>query len=33
MESNTPTPKLLNQVRDLIRVKHYSFRTETQYFQ
>jgi len=29
---NTP-PKLLDQVRDRIRVKHYSIRTETQYMQ
>jgi integron integrase len=32
--SNTPVgnpPKLLDQVRDRIRVKHYSIRTETQY--
>ena len=29
-----PTPpKLLDQVRDKIRVKHYSIRTETQYLQ
>lgn len=27
MEANTPAPKLLDQVRDLIRVKHYSIRT------
>ncbi|ANJ68048.1 integrase [Halothiobacillus diazotrophicus] len=33
MEANTPPPKLLDQVRDLIRVKHYSIRTETQYLQ
>lgn len=26
-------PKLLEQVRDRIRVKHYSTRTETQYVQ
>lgn len=34
--SNTPganAPKLLDQVRDRIRVKHYSIRTETQYIQ
>ena len=34
--SNTPVgnpPKLLEQVRDRIRVKHYSIRTETQYVQ
>ena len=34
--SNTPVPqgpKLLDQVRDRIRVKHYSIRTETQYVQ
>ena len=34
---NTPsvpeTPKLLDQVRDKIRIKHYSIRTETQYLQ
>lgn len=31
---NTKTPpKLLDQVRDHIRVKHYSIRTETQYVQ
>jgi integron integrase len=29
----TPPPKLLDQVRDRIRVKHYSIRTETQYVQ
>jgi len=29
---NTP-PKLLDQVRDRLRVKHYSIRTETQYVQ
>jgi len=28
-----PAPKLLDQVRDRIRVKHYSIRTETQYVQ
>lgn len=28
-----PPPKLLDQVRDKIRVKHYSIRTETQYLQ
>ena len=28
-----PPPKLLDQVRDLIRLKHYSIRTETQYVQ
>ena len=36
-ESNTPPatkpPRLLDQVRDRIRVKHYSIRTETQYLQ
>lgn len=34
--SNTPVPqgpKLLDQLRDRIRVKHYSVRTETQYAQ
>ncbi len=33
---NTPTaspPKLLDQMRDRLRVKHYSIRTETQYLQ
>lgn len=30
--TNTP-PKLLDQVRDRIRIKHYSLRTETQYVQ
>jgi len=29
---NTPS-NLLDQVRDCIRVKHYSIRTETQYVQ
>lgn len=29
----SPAPKLLEQVRDRIRVKHYSIRTETQYLQ
>jgi integron integrase len=37
VNKNTPTaptsPKLLDQVRDKIRVKHYSIRTETQYLQ
>ena len=28
-----PPPKLLDQVRDRLRVKHYSIRTETQYLQ
>lgn len=28
-----PPPKLLDQVRDLIRLRHYSIRTETQYVQ
>jgi integron integrase len=35
-KANTPLitpPKLLDQVRDRIRVKHYSIRTETQYVQ
>ncbi len=31
--STPPPPKLLDQVRDRIRVKHYSIRTETQYLQ
>jgi integron integrase len=30
---STPPPKLLDQVRDRLRVKHYSIRTETQYLQ
>jgi integron integrase len=29
----TPPPRLLDQVRDRLRVKHYSIRTETQYVQ
>jgi hypothetical protein len=29
----TNPPKLLDQVRDIIRVKHYSIRMETQYVQ
>jgi len=33
MAANTPSPKLLDQVRDLIRTKHYSIRTENQYLQ
>ncbi|MGK2913283.1 MAG: integron integrase [Porticoccaceae bacterium] len=33
MSDTPPTPKLLDQVRDRIRVKHYSIRTETQYVQ
>ncbi|WP_298218059.1 integron integrase [Halothiobacillus sp.] len=33
MSINTPSPKLLDQVRDLIRTKHYSIRTENQYLQ
>ena len=37
LQENTPTnpqaPKLLDVVRDKIRVKHYSIRTETQYLQ
>lgn len=35
-EANTPSassPRLLDQLRDRIRVKHYSIRTETQYMQ
>ena len=28
-----PPPKLLDQVRDRLRAKHYSIRTETQYLQ
>jgi len=33
MGTETTPPKLLDQVRDKIRVKHYSIRTETQYLQ
>ncbi len=33
MQSNNTPPKLLDQVRGRIRVKHYSIRTETQYVQ
>lgn len=33
MAANTPSPKLLDQVRDLIRTKYYSIRTENQYLQ
>ncbi|MDD2743755.1 MAG: phage integrase N-terminal SAM-like domain-containing protein [Rhodocyclaceae bacterium] len=37
MTDGTPStaqrPKLLDQVRDRIRVKHYSIRTEIQYLQ
>jgi hypothetical protein len=33
MNINTPWPKLLDQVRDLIRTKNYSIRTENQYLQ
>ena len=37
MTNETPVapqpPKLLDQVRDRLRVKHYSIRTETQYVQ
>ena len=33
MDGNTPSPRLLDQVRDLLRTKHYSIRTETQYLQ
>lgn len=33
MQTNTPPRKLLDQVRDLLRTKHYSIRTETQYLQ
>ncbi|WP_455424131.1 phage integrase N-terminal SAM-like domain-containing protein [Ferribacterium limneticum] len=31
--STPQLPKLLDQVRDRIRVKHYSIRTEAQYLQ
>jgi hypothetical protein len=30
---NTPAPKLLDQVRNKLRIKHYSIRTEMQYVQ
>lgn len=30
---NKPPPKLLDQVRNCLRIKHYSIRTETQYLQ
>ena len=33
MQSTNTPPKLLDQVRDRIRVKHYSIRTEAQYVQ
>jgi len=33
MQNNNTPPKLLDQVRDRIRVKHYSIRTEAQYVQ
>ena len=33
MQNNNTPPKLLDKVRDRIRVKHYSIRTETQYVQ
>jgi site-specific recombinase XerD len=33
MQNNNTPPKLIDQVRDRIRVKHYSIRTETQYVQ
>ncbi|MEJ2631267.1 MAG: phage integrase N-terminal SAM-like domain-containing protein [Acidihalobacter sp.] len=33
MDANTPPPKFLDQTRDLLRTKHYSIRTETQYLQ
>ncbi len=33
MQNNNTPPKLLDQVRDRIRVKHYSIRSETQYVQ
>jgi integrase len=33
VENNNTPPKLLDQVRDRIRVKHYSIRTERQYVQ
>jgi len=33
MNVNTPSPKLLDQVRDFIQTKHYSIRTENQYLQ
>ena len=33
VDSSAPPPKLLDQVRDKLRVKHYSIRTEAQYVQ
>ena len=30
-QTNSNTPRLLNQVRDKIRLKHYSIRTEQAY--
>ena len=34
MDASTPPPKrLLDQVRDAIRLKHYSYRTEQTYVQ
>ncbi|MGZ8163567.1 MAG: phage integrase N-terminal SAM-like domain-containing protein [Methylobacter sp.] len=33
MQNNNTPPKLLDQVRDRIRVKHYSIRTEKHYVQ
>ena len=32
-ETNTKPPKLLDQVRESIRLKHYSYRTEQAYVQ
>lgn len=31
--TNTPSPRLLDQVREIIRIKHYSIRTEQAYLQ
>jgi hypothetical protein len=33
MQNKNTSSKLLDQMRDCIRVKHYSIRTETQYVQ
>ncbi len=32
-ESETPPPKLLDQLRERVRLKHYSIRTEQSYVQ
>lgn len=33
LNAETPPPKLLNQLRERIRLKHYSIRTEQSYVQ